>query len=295
MRDESEAKVRMIPVDRIQVLNPRVRDKTKFDQIVENIRAIGLKRPITVTVGKADAEGQPTFNLVCGQGRLEAFIALGQPEIPAFVRGFTQSESLLASLIENIARRRGNALANIRTIQWMKEQGHSPEDIGAKTGLTPDYVKTILGLLQHGEDRLLDAVVHGRMPITIATQIAENTDEDAQRLLMAAYERKELNHRSVRHFRRILEIRRNFGKDYGKRQSRGGPLTTAESLVRAYRLESQRQKVMVRKAKVCEAKLLSVAAAFRVLLTDEDYVNLLRAEDLHTMPKFLAERARLAG
>ncbi len=294
MSEASENKVRLIPVDCIKVLNPRVRDKTKFDQIVENIRAIGLKRPITVTVGKVEADGRPTFNLVCGQGRLEAFIALGQAEIPAFVRGFTQSESLLASLIENIARRRGNALANIRTIQWMKEQGHSHEDIGTKTGLSPDYVKNILGLLLHGEERLLDAVLHGRMPITIAIKIAENSDDEAQRLLMEAYERKELNQRSVRHFRRILEIRRNFGKDYGKRQKRGGPLTTAESLVRAYRLESQRQKIMVKKAKLCEAKLLSVSAAFRVLLADEDYVNLLRAEALHTMPKFLAERARLA-
>jgi len=36
------------------------------------------------------------------------------------------------------------------------------------------------------------------------------------------------------------------------------------------------------------------SAAFRVLVRDEDYVNLLRAEKMDRMPKFLAERARAA-
>ena len=47
--------------------------------------------------------------------------------------------------------------------------------------------------------------------------------------------------------------------------------------MRAYRLETQRQKIMVRKSKLCEARLLAVSAAFRVLMADEDYINLLRA------------------
>jgi ParB family chromosome partitioning protein len=76
------------------------------------------------------------------------------------------------------------------------------------------------------------------------------------------------------------------------RRTGGGQRTTAESLVRAYRHESQRQKLMVKKAKLCEVRLLSVSAAFRALLSDEDYTNLLRAEKLETMPKFLAERAQ---
>ena len=37
---------------------------------------------------------------------------------------------------------------------------------------------------------------------------------------------------------------------------------------------------------------MSVSAAFRVLVTYDDYINLLRAEKLETMPKFLAERAQ---
>lgn len=41
--------LRMIPLDRIEVLNPRERNQRKFTAIVENIGAIGLKKPVTVT------------------------------------------------------------------------------------------------------------------------------------------------------------------------------------------------------------------------------------------------------
>lgn len=295
MSTADESRVRMIPVDRIRVVNPRARDTKKFERIVENISVIGLKKPITVTPGKPGEDGGETFDLVCGQGRLEAFIALGQKEIPALVRGFSTTDSLLASLIENIARRRGRALDQIKSIQWMKEQGHNHHDIAAKTGLGADYVKNILSLLRNGEERLLEAVLHGKIPITIAVGISGAADEDSQRVLMEAYESKEMNQKTLRAFRRIVDLRKTFGKEYGHRKIRGSTRTTAESLVRAYRLETQRQKIMVKKAKLCEARLLSVSAAFRVLVADEDYVNLLRAEELNTMPKFLAERARQTG
>jgi ParB family chromosome partitioning protein len=49
---------------------------------------------------------------------------------------------------------------------------------------------------------------------------------------------------------------------------------------------------MVKKAKLCEAKLVFVQAAFKQLLTNEDFINLLRAEGLATVPKFIAESAK---
>jgi len=295
MNTPAESQVRLIPVDRIRVVNPRLRDKKKFEKVVESISTLGLKRPVTVRRGQPAADGNETYDLVCGQGRLEAFIALGQKEIPALVRGFSESDGLLASLIENIARRRGRALDQIRMIQWMRDQGHSPANIAGKTGLGVEYVKDILNLLSRGEERLLEAVLHGKIPISIAVRIAGTPDEESQKLLMELYERKEMTQKTLRTFRRIVDLRRAMGKGFGQRRARGPRTTTAESLVRAYRLETQRQKVMVHKSKLCEARLLSVSAAFRVLLADEDYINLLRAEELHTMPKFLAERAKQAA
>jgi ParB family chromosome partitioning protein len=57
-----------------------------------------------------------------------------------------------------------------------------------------------------------------------------------------------------------------------------------------YRRESQKQRLMVKKARICEAKLLFAITALRRLMTDELFVALLRAEDLATMPKDIFER-----
>ena len=41
--------IRIIPIAQIEVLNTRERNKKVFEEVVENIKAIGLKKPITVT------------------------------------------------------------------------------------------------------------------------------------------------------------------------------------------------------------------------------------------------------
>ena len=73
--------IRSVPVDLITILNPRVRNKRIFQELVNSIAHLGLKKPITIS----QRPGKTRFDLVCGQGRLEAFIALGQTEIPAIV------------------------------------------------------------------------------------------------------------------------------------------------------------------------------------------------------------------
>ena len=50
MNDQPDPEaIEMIPIDRVTVINPRVRNKRVFAEIVSNISEIGLKRPITVT------------------------------------------------------------------------------------------------------------------------------------------------------------------------------------------------------------------------------------------------------
>ena len=69
--------------------------------------------------------------------------------------------------------------------------------------------------------------------------------------------------------------------------------TTSDSLVNAFKKESQRLKTLIRKAKICDAHLTIITTAFRQLANDEDFTNLLRAEDLDTMPTFLADKIGL--
>jgi ParB family chromosome partitioning protein len=286
--------VRLIPIERIRVVNPRLRDPQAFQTVVDSIAGLGLKKPITVTPSETNGDGTQQFDLVCGQGRLEACRALGAREIPALVCDFSRSDGLLASLIENIARRRVRPLDQIKLIQWMKAQGDVVAEIARKTGLTADYIRHVFTLLDHGEERVLEGVLHSEIPISIAIQIAGATDEASQRVLVEAFERKELTQKSVAAFRRILDHRRNFGRQReGRDNAPVSPRATADSIIHAYKREAQRQKLLVKKAKLCETRLLALAAAFKQLLADEDYVTLLRAEKMETMPKFLVERAEV--
>lgn len=296
MSAEKEREVVMVPVRAVRVPNPRVRDRKRFETIVRNIEAVGLKRPITVTEGPPGDDGTPTYDLVCGQGRLEAFQALGQAEIPAFVRKLTKTDSLIASLVENIARRRVRAVDQIRLIQWMHDQGNSLADIARKTGLAEHYLQGILKLLKQGEERVLDAVLHGRLPITIAVSIAGQDDDASQRMLLEAYERKEMKQATLSTFRKLLEQRKSFGRGYSRTAPGGGKKrTSADGLILAYKRETQRQRLMVRKAQAAESRLLSLTAAFKALLADDHFATLLRAEDLNTLPKFLVERVQEAS
>ncbi len=59
--------------------------------------------------------------------------------------------------------------------------------------------------------------------------------------------------------------------------------------MRAYEKEADRQRLMIQKAEVTQNRLLFVVEAMRQLLADENFVTLLRAASLATMPRPLAD------
>jgi ParB family chromosome partitioning protein len=73
--------VTLVPIDRIEVLNSRDRNMKVFEEIVENIRTIGLKKPITVAERIGD-DGDPRYVLVCGEGRTQRLSYSGRNPHP---------------------------------------------------------------------------------------------------------------------------------------------------------------------------------------------------------------------
>ena len=65
---------------------------------------------------------------------------------------------------------------------------------------------------------------------------------------------------------------------------------SSEALVRAYRQEADRQKLLVKKHQITQTRLLFVVSALKKLFSDENFLTLLRAEGLDTLPAYLAER-----
>ncbi len=280
--------VETIPVDRITVLNPRVRDRRKFREMVENIDKVGLKQPIKVS-RIAGSKADPAYNLVYGQGRLEAFISLGQTEIPAIVTELSEEDSLIMSLVENVARRHHRPMELLREIGALKERGYTDTQIGRKIGYARTYVRDIRLLLQSGEERLLVAVENGRMPLKVAIAIAAAEDERIQELLADAYDNRELRGRQFIEATRLVEQRRRYGKaPLPAHGDRARKRSTSAAIVRSLRNQAQRQQLIIKQAEVTSSRLRFVVQGLRMLLADENFVTLLRAENVYTLPAPLA-------
>ena len=136
--------IQTIPIDKITVINSRERSEKSFQAVKGNIENVGLKKPVTVRPSD-DGDG---YDLVCGEGRLKSFIALGQETIPAIVRhDLSKEDAFVMSLVENMARRQHSAMDLLKGIELLKSQGYGVMDISRKTGLTDSYISGIVTLI----------------------------------------------------------------------------------------------------------------------------------------------------
>lgn len=287
--------IELIPISRITVLNPRARNKRQHREIVNNIEMIGLKRPITVS--RRDGPNGPRYDLVCGEGRLEAFQMLGQTEIPAMVIEASESECLVMSLVENIARRVQRPIDVMREVGALRSRGYSEAEIARKIGVVSSWVSMVVSLLERGEERLVAAVETGLIPISLAMEISRAETEEAQGLLLDAYEAGKLRGKKLAAVRRLLDLRmrgRNRSMSPGRlgRKSSNRKLT-ANDLMQVYQREAEKQRLLVKKSDFTQTRLLFIVEAMKDLLADEGFLTLLRAESLETMPRALA--LRIAG
>ena len=201
------------------------------------------------------------------------------------------------SLVENLARRQHRAIDLLHDIEGLRKRGYSDAVIAQKTDLTVEYVKGVLRLLNNGEHRLLRAVEAGQMPVSIAVDIAGASDAEMQTVLQQAYENKLLRGRKLIAARRLIEQRRRRGKGLRNDQKPNGkqrvrPLSST-ALIRAYQEDVDRKRILIRRAETTRRRLIFVTEALRKLLVDENFLTLLRAEGLDTMPSNLATVSRL--
>ncbi len=300
MMTDTPENVSMVPIARIEVLNSRDRNMKVFEEIVESIQLIGLKKPITVAERPGE-DGQPKYVLVCGEGRLNAFRILGETHIPALVVDVSDEDAFIMSLAENIARRGYRPLEILADIELLRERGYTADVIIQKTGLSPKYVRDIVFLLEQGEERLIEGVQRGSIPLTTALEIARASANDPQNtngeggesnlgdLLQEAYENGQLKGRQIIEAKRLIEKRQELGPS-SPNAAQIKPPTSSYSLVRTYQKEVERQRKMVLKAEHAHQRLLLVVQGLKKLFADENFVTLLRAEGLDTLPKYLAER-----
>lgn len=284
----TDEEIHLIKISEVFIANPRPRNAVKFQALVESIRALGLKKPITVCPRENLNPGF-MYELICGQGRMEACQALGKEEIPAIFKNATREQQYLMSLVENIARRPPSHRALLFEVRCLTDRGYKADQIAQKLGLDRTYAYGLVHLLEHGENVLLQAVDAGRIPLRIATIVATGTNEDVQAALIDAYEKGDLRGAKLTMARRIIAMRLAREREPG-RISAAKKMPTAENLVEEYEQYVQRQRSAITRANAVDHRLMILATAMKRLFEDENYLTLLRAESMETMPKHLADR-----
>jgi ParB family chromosome partitioning protein len=284
----NEKKIEWIPITEIRVVNPRSRNKIKFQAIVSSIEAVGLKKPITVSRRALEPDGT-RYDLVCGQGRMEAMTALGQSVIPALVTEASREERYLMSLVENIARRPPSNRDLVREVRSLLQRNYKTGEIARKLGMDRTYINAVVHLISHSEESLIAAVEAGRLPISVAVKIAGGDDHEVQQALADAYEKGALRGDKLSAAKRMITQRIAKQREMGKPNLTENTLT-GKALVREYQHKIREQKGLIKRANTTKDQLLLLTSALRQLLSDEHFVTLLRAENLADLPEQLAER-----
>ena len=282
----AERKYRLIPVEKIRVLNSRNRDKTQFDDNVRSIEAIGLLKPIVVNERNLEKDG--LYELICGEGRYLAHKRLGKDKIPAEVINCDRKTALLYSLVENIARVPPDTMWYAREMKRMKDAGIPVPKICEIVGKTTSYVTDYITLVEAGEERLIKGVEHGLFAMSLAVVIARSSSEEIQRVPMDAFDSGLINSANAVRVRNLLELRFNRGKQPSKKKAAQEMATySVKELKRDIAKTTVEKEKFVREASAKENRLLNLLDGLGSLWKDEPLMAILKEEHLDERPQLL--------
>jgi ParB family chromosome partitioning protein len=125
--------------------------------------------------------------------------------------------------------------------------------------------------------------------VSVAVQIADADDEHVQEALQEAYEKNVLRGRKLLVVKRLIESRSRRGKGLSSSSSPRSQYST-DALIKAYQEDTDRKRMLIRKADVTRSRLIFITHAMRELFHDERFTAVLESEQLESLPKKLAAR-----
>ena len=273
----------MVPIDKIKVINSRLRGEEQFQMNVQSIDAVGLLKPILVNDKFLSASG--LYELVCGEGRLIAHERLGADEIMAEVITCTRKDAYLLSLIENLARSRPRTMEFARALKQMHDQDWSYKEIAKVACRTEEYIRQYIALANNGEERLIRGVEQGLFPISFAIQVAQTDHANIQNVLMDAFDQGIVNCQNFARARSIINAR--LDKRNRKGKSSNPASYTVKALVSDITSTTKVKDSYVQQAKKKENRLLLLLDCIETLFKDKAMLDLLRQEALIDRPDLL--------
>ena len=270
----------LIKTSLIKIVNPRSRNKFRHGEITESIDKSGLRKPITV---RKINDKEYEYALVCGQGRLEAINNLNEDMIPAFIIDIDDETAYLMSLIENMARVNPRAGEQFNRIKEMKAEGLTDKEISTVTGFSYGWISSITMLIDKAENKLIAAVESGKIPISLAVEIAKTDYQGAQELFVQAFEKGEIKHKDIIKIRAILDARNEGLKGFngaGFGYSKKKKELTTEDLTKLYQENIDSHKKIKKKALFVEENIILARQIIQDIMNDDGFAKLVKEENM---------------
>jgi ParB family chromosome partitioning protein len=285
IRSMAQRDYQMIRVDQIRVVNARNREKQQFQENVRSINEVGLYKPIMVNRRNLPSTG--LYDLICGQGRLQAHIQLRKTHIAADVLDIDESRAHLMTLGENIARTPPQTIEFARALKEMRDYGIDWKELSAITGKPVEYLRNYIRLIEQGEERLVKGVEDGVFGLVFAMSVAQSTDRSIQHLLMDAFDNGIVNTTNLPRIRKIIEDRVEKGKTLDSTK----PATpyTVDKLKRDIRKITREKEAFVYEVGQRENRLMRILDALQRLRKDGVFLALLESVGLQDSPQLKGE------
>lgn len=122
----------------------KIFDESKLYELAQSIKEHGILQPLTVKQIDKD-----TYELVAGERRLRAAKLVGLSNVPVILKRFSQEDSMVLSIIENIQRHNLNYFEEAESYRKLIEECHlTQEELAKKLGKTQSTVANKLRLLK---------------------------------------------------------------------------------------------------------------------------------------------------
>lgn len=274
----------MIPIDKIMVPNHRDRDEEQFTLNVQSIESVGQVKDIRVNDKYMASTG--FYELIFGEGRLIAQQRLGKTHVRAEVVTYPRKQALLESLVENMARSRPATMEYARELRALHDEGWSFAKVAQVACRSEEYIRGIIGLVEHGEDRLIKGAESGLFPISFAVLVAQTEHANIQNVLMDAFDQGIVGCQNFAKIRSIINARLNgHPRRNGHDPSAKFSLKTLTSDITA---TTQAKDSYVREAQGKESRLFTILDGLDQMNKDELWVELLKAEGMEKRPDLSA-------
>jgi ParB family chromosome partitioning protein len=183
-----------LPLDQVRAGPHQPRhdfDEATLAELAASIRANGVLQPIIVRPGAVG------YEIVAGERRARAARLAGLAAVPAIVRRYSDEDTLVLSLVENIQRADLNAID--RALAYRRLVAHlgvTQEEVARRLGLDPSSVSNMIRLLELPEE-VQDLVRGGALSMGHARSLLGLRDEVDRLQLAERIVREDLSVRAA--------------------------------------------------------------------------------------------------